>query len=291
MATVSLDAVRVFQAVAQAQSFTRASTQLGLNKSQVSRVVRELERELKTVLLARTTRSVRPTAEGQALLERVTPLLADLQQAVAAVPDRDAIPSGDVTVSTTPDLGRAVVAPALAAFRARFPSVRVKVLLSTEFVDLVQHGVDLALRVGRPGGEQLVARKVGELRAGFFASPAYLERKGTPLRLEQLASHDGLWPAPEKGRRSFATRAPRPAVVDCADFGLLAELARAGGGIALLPDFLAARDVSAGALVRVLPDFSLAQAPLYLVSRPLRPSPPRVTALRDFLIRWLLDAK
>jgi DNA-binding transcriptional LysR family regulator len=288
MTTMTLDALKVFQVVAQAQSFTKAAAKLGQDKSQVSRVVRALERSLKVVLLARTTRSVRLTAEGEALLHRVTPLLAGLEQALSAVPDQVDIPTGEVVVTTTPDLGRALLAPALVGFRLRFPSVRVRIVLAADFVDLMSEGVDLALRVGRPGGEALVARKVGELDAGFFASPAYLERRGTPQRLEQLGQHEGLWPTPQKGQKSFAPGpiASAPAV-QCADFGLLAEVARAGGGVALLPTFLTERDVANGTLVRVLPGFSLGGAPLYVVSRPMRPLPPRVAALRSFLIETL----
>ncbi len=282
---MSLDALRVFQAVARAQSFTKAAARLGQDKSQVSRIVRALERELKVVLLARTTRSVRVTAEGLALLERVEPLLKGLEQALAQAPDRSEAPSGEVVVTCTPDLGRALLAPMLVGFRLRFPSVRVRVVLASELVDLLSDGVDVALRVGRPGGEALIARKLSELSAGFFAAPAYLERRGTPTRLDQLARHEGLWPTPTKGQKSFA---PGPiasqSAVACADFGLLAEVARAGGGVALLPTFLAARDVSTGALVRVLPEVALAGAPLYLVSRPERPLPPRVAALRGFLL-------
>lgn len=285
MATISLDALKVFQVVAQMQSFTRAAERLGQDKSQVSRVVRELEGHLKTVLLARTTRSVRLTPEGETLLHRVAPLLVGLEAAVAAVPDRVEIPSGEVVITTTADLGRAVLAGALVSFRARFPSVRVKVLLANELVDLMGEGVDLALRVGRPGGEALVARKVGELVAGFYASPGYLERRGTPSRMDQLHEHEGLWPSPPRQQRSFAPGpVERAASVQCADFGLLAELARAGGGIALLPTFVAQRDLTTRTLVRVLPEVSLGGAPVYLVSRPMRPLPPRVAALRSHLL-------
>jgi DNA-binding transcriptional LysR family regulator len=177
------------------------------------------------------------------------------------------------------------VAPSLVRFRARYPAVRVRVELASGLVDLTRDGVDLALRVGRPGGASLIARRLGALTSGFFASPAYLKRRGAPTRPEHLADHEGLWPAPARGRRAFTpgSRPPAPAV-SCEDFGLLAELARAGGGVALLPTFLAARDVASGSLVRVLPEVALGDAPLYLVSRPQRPLPPRVAALRAFLI-------
>jgi DNA-binding transcriptional LysR family regulator len=289
MTTVDLAALRSFQQVAQRGSFTRAAAQLGLDKSKVSRDVRALEASIKAVLLVRSTRSVRLTPEGEALFRRVAPLLAGIEEAVAAVPDQTAIPAGEVVLATTPEIGRELVAPSLVPFRARYPAVRVRVVLATQFVDLLSEGVDLALRVGRPGGGALVARKLTDLTAGFFAAPSYLRRRAAPARTEQLAEHECLWPTPPRGQRSFAPGlAPPPPSIDCADFGLLAEVARSGGGIALLPTFLAARDVAAGALVRLLPDISLMNAPLYLVSRPLRPLPPRVAALRSFLLEALL---
>lgn len=280
MATASLDALKTFLVVAQEGSFTRAAVKLGQDKSQVSRVVRGLEAVLKVVLLARTTRSVKLTPEGEALVARISPLLVGLEEAVSSVPERGEIPSGEVVITATPDVGRALLAPALVGFRARYPSVRVRVVLGNELVNLMGEGVDLALRVGKPGGQGLVARKLDELDAGFFASHAYLERRGTPKRLEDLAQHETLWPTPAKGQRSFA---PGPVTTKASvtgEFGFLAELARAGGGIALLPTFLAPE----GVLTRVLPEFVLGGAPLYLVSRPHRPLPPRVAALRTHLI-------
>lgn len=289
--TVSFDALRVFQAVAEAQGFTRAAVKLGLDKAAVSRTVRALEASMQAALLVRSTRSVRLTPEGEALFRRVAPLLAGLEVAVTQVPERAAIPSGEVVLTTTPDLGRALVAPALASFRRRFPGVTVTVHLAHDVVDLMREGVDLALRVGRPGPGSAIARKVGELQAGFYASPEYLARRGVPESLEALAGHDGLWPSPPRGQKAFGVGAPPPsASVRCGDFGFLLELAKAGGGVALLPAFLAAREVAAGALARVLPATSLGGAPLYLVSRPLKPLPARVVALRQHLLEALAGA-
>lgn len=284
-ATPPLEALRAFSVVAQDQSFTKAAQRLGQDKSGLSRAVRGLEQALGVALLVRTTRSVRLTPDGEALLRQVAPALAALEQALSAVPNDADVPSGLVTLTTTPDLGRAVVAPALVGFRQRFPGVRVRVLLSHEVVDLLRSDVDVALRVGRPGAGQLVARKVGELSAGLYATPAYLERRGTPARLEQLASHDCLWPRPGKGQQAFGPGgAVSPGAVESADFGFLAEVARRGGGVALLPTFLgdAATD-----LVRVLPSWALAGAPLYVVSRPRELEPTRVRALRVHLVEQL----
>lgn len=289
MTTPSLDLLQVFSAVAEQRSFTKAAKKLGRDKSQVSRLVRSLEQQLGAALLLRTTRAVELTAEGEALLGQVAPHLAALASAVASVPDRDAAPSGEVVLTSTPDLGRAVLAPLLVTFRARHRLVSVRLLLSNEVQAIGAAGVELAVRVGKPGGNSVVARRVGELSAGFFAAPGYLERRGVPRRVEELSKHDGLWPVPPRGQRAFGPGAlsGRPAL-ECADFGLLAEVARCGGGVALLPTFLAARDLAAGALVRVLPEVLFGGAPLYLVSRPPRELPGRVAALRSHLLEGLL---
>lgn len=283
-----LEELQVFQAVAQARSFTRAGVVLGLDKSRVSRSVGALEASLGRALLVRSTRSVTLTAEGESLFQKAAPLLAGLQAAISAVPDGPQVPSGEVCITTTVELGQALLAPALASFRRRFPAVRVRVLLDDRLVDLLSHEVDLALRVGRPGAGSLLARKVGALSAGFYAAPGYLQRRGTPGSLADLSTHDGLWPEVKHGQRSFSPgRKPPTPAVQCADFSMLATLAALGAGVALVPTFVAAPHVATGALVRVLPAVSLANAPLYLVSRPVKPMPPRVAALRDWLVQHL----
>jgi DNA-binding transcriptional LysR family regulator len=288
---MDLNLLTTFEAVARTGSFTAAAKQLGVDKSRVSRSIHALEEALGTPLLQRTTRVVRLTAEGAALAARVAPLLGGLQQAVRLVPDQRSVPEGEVVVTATPDVGRALLAPVLVAFRVRYPAVRVRVRLEQALVEFVRDEVDLALRVGRPGPGSVVAKKLGELTAGFFAAPAYLERRGVPERLESLKAHEGLWPEPGPRRRSFSVgplgQQPPVAAVGSEDFGLLAAVARAGGGVAVLPTFLASQDVAAGTLMRVLPSVSLAGAPLFLVSRPPRELPPRVMALRTFLLERL----
>lgn len=277
---MQLEAVRIFCAVAEAGSFTAGARRLGIDKSHASRAVKTLEEELGSALFVRTTRSVRLTNEGEALLRRAAPALAELERAVANVP---APAAGEVSLTTTEDIGRGLLAPALASFRVQWPTIRVRVTLGADVVDLVRERVDLALRVGKPRGDALVARKLTSLELGFYAAPAYLARRGAPASLAALDDHETCWPIPTRETRSFrrGARPPSPTVAS-SDFGFLAELARLGGGIALLPTFLAARD--AGALVRVLPSASFGAEPLYLVRRAMRPVPPRIEALWAHLV-------
>lgn len=287
MATIDFQPIWSFCAVAREGGFTRAATWLGVDKSKVSRDVIDLETRLGAKLLLRTTRTVRLTPEGQSLYERAQPAFAALESALTAAAGQQVAARGEVTFATTPELGR-VLAPTLTAFRMRHPHITLKLDLATRLVDLTREATDLALRLGRPGGEQWTARRVAQLSSGFFASPSYLERRGRPTAIEQLADHLGLWPSPAKGQRTFAFSGEisKPAV-ECSDFEMLRQLALRGAGITLLPDFLTVSDVQSGALERVFPSLSVGASPLYLVSGAPRQLPLRVVLLRQYLLEEL----
>ncbi|MEZ4363849.1 MAG: LysR family transcriptional regulator [Kofleriaceae bacterium] len=286
LTSIDLNHLRVFQRVVQERSFSRAAAALELDRARVSRIISSLEAALGARLLVRTTRSVRPTPEGEALAREVENPLGELERVVSAVPTRRDVPRGEVTLTATVDLGRGLLAPRLPRFRARFPEVSLRLVLSDELLGFAS-GVDLALRVGRAGGQSVVARRLRRLDTGFFAAPSYLGRRGTPGRLGDLASHDGLWPM-VRGPRSFAPgKRPPPPAVACGDFATLAELAAAGGGIAMLPTFVAEPYLARGELLRVLPDATVGSAPLYLVSAPPAQLPARVAVLRAFLLAEL----
>ncbi len=283
----NLNHYAVFLAVAEARSFTRAAERLGTDKGHVSRVVSALEESLGVVLLARTTRSVTLTPAGEDLAASVARPLADLERVSKSLVDRPVTPSGLVTLAAPPDIGRTVVAPLLPAFRTRFPAVRLRLVLADALVPLADAKADVALRVGKVGEGGVKARRLGELEAAFFAAPRYIAARGAPKEPRDLGAHDGLWPARSR-KKSFATDAtPPPPAIECDDFGALLALARAGGGVALLPLHLAQRDVAEGALVRVVPEVVLRGAPLFLVTAKERPLPPRTAALRDFLVEHL----
>jgi DNA-binding transcriptional LysR family regulator len=285
---MQIQELRSFCALAEQGSFTRAAKVLGVDKSKVSRDVSALEDTLGTLLVVRTTRSVRLTPEGQTLFERSAQAFGTLAEALAFTGERRLVPAGEITLATTPELARVVLAPLLVRFRAYHPLIHLRLLLDSALVDLTREQADLALRVGRAGAESHVARKITELRSGFFATAAYLARRGVPTQLEHLTRHEGLWPTPARAQKSFAFggRVPRPAV-ECGDFELLLQLTLAGGGISLLPEFLAERHVSSGALVRVLSTITLGNGPLFLVSQAPRKLPARVALLRDFLLAEL----
>src|SRR4051794_38578686 len=183
-------ALQVFSQVVETGSFAKAADKLNVSTSAASRHVAELESHLQTRLLNRTTRRITLTESGRAFYERCVQLLADLEEAEQEAARTAVVPRGTIRLTTSVNFGVRHLAPAIADFLARHPDVRFDVSLSDRMVDLVEEGFDLAIRIGRPGSENLVARKLGETRVVPCASPAYLEAHGSPLKPEDLERHN-----------------------------------------------------------------------------------------------------
>src|SRR5213075_355780 len=179
-------AMQVFAQVVETGSFAKAAEQLALSTSAASRHIAELETHLQTRLLNRTTRRVSLTGSGRAFYERSVQLLADLAEAEQEASSAAVVPRGTIRLTTSVNFGVRHAAPAIADFLAQHPEVRFDVSLSDRMVDLVEEGFDLALRIGPPGADNLVARKLGETRLVPCASPQYLAKYGAPKTPEEL---------------------------------------------------------------------------------------------------------
>lgn len=284
-------AVTAFVKVVEAGSFARAADRLGVSVSSVSRHVAELEAHLHARLLNRTTRRLSLTEAGRAFHERCVQLLADLEEAEEAAGAGAAVPRGTLRLTCGVAFGVAYVAPAVAAFMARHPEVRVDVDLSDRIVDLVDEGFDAAVRIGDPGGANLVARRVGSTRMVCCASPAYLARHGTPRAPDELAAHacltyayapqGGGWPFRDADGRQRVVRVAGPAHSNNGSF--LEALAAEGVGIANEPDFIVGALVRAGRLVPLLEAFAPAAKPISVVYASRRHLSAKVRAFADFL--------
>src|SRR3954447_19161210 len=182
-------AMQVFALVVETGSFAKAAERLALSTSAASRQVAELETHLQTRLLNRTTRRVSLTESGRAFYERAVQLLADLAEAEQEAASAAVVPRGTIRLTTSVNFGVRHVAPAIAAFLGEHAEVRFDVSLSDRVVDLVEEGFDLAVRVGAPGADNLVARKLGETRLVPCASPDYLAKHGAPAAPEDLVRH------------------------------------------------------------------------------------------------------
>lgn len=266
--------VRAFVAVAEHGGFAAAAPALGLSPSAVGKAVQRLEGRLGVRLLARTTRSVALTEDGRLYHARCVAALAGLAQAEAELKQGRGEPSGLLRVALPPLLGRAFVMPVLLALVARWPALRLEATFEPRPVDLTAEGVDLAVRIGalddRAG---LAARPLGVQRRVVCATPAYLDARGRPGSVQDLAAHDCLvetrngrptpWPYVDAGGVERAL--PVDGRVRIGDAQMLAEAARAGAGIAMVPRWLVAQDLAAGRLETVLDGVFDSPLPVSLV--------------------------
>ena len=286
-APVDLNLTRAFAAVHETGSFSGAALRLKVPRSSISRAVSSLEAALGAVLFHRTTRRVVTTEEGKLLFERIAPLLQDLEAALSDVPERDEAPSGTLRVTSAVDIGSAV-----ARFSARYPRVRVEMHLTSSVIDLVRDGFDAAVRIspGKLRGSNLMARKLGTLCIGLYASPSYLARRGAPRSAAELREHDwvGFRGASGKlmtGDGSLALQ-PKPRLV-CDDMFFLRELVKNGAGVAAMPAFVADSALASGDLARVLPRWAVSTGTVYLVYPASKHLPLRLAAFRDVLVETL----
>ena len=279
--------VLAFVRVAETGSFAAAAERMGLSKPVLSRRVARLEERLGARLLTRSARGAQPTGVGQAYYERAAAILADLEAAQEVVAEAVTQVAGPIRLTAPLSFGIAHLAPALADFAEAHPAVELDIGFEDRAVDLVGGGYDLAVRIGRLADSSLVARRIAPVRRVLVASPAYLDARGRPERLADLAGHDGLVYRNEPWRFRVEGRweAARFAVRLRADNGeMLRTAAEAGLGIALLPSFIAAPAIEAGTVAVILRDFPLQEGALHAVMPPGRAVTARVRALVDFLV-------
>jgi DNA-binding transcriptional LysR family regulator len=287
-------AMRVFCQVIEAGSFAAAAAQMGLSTTAVSRHVAQLEGHLDVRLLNRTTRRMSPTNEGYAYFERCTQLLADLEEAEASVSGEAHHPRGRLRLTAPIALGTARLAPAFAAFCRTYPEITLDIVLSDNIADFTESGLDLAIRVGKVGSENVVARHIGETTLMIAAAPAYLARAGTPKHPADLARHacftyaysstGNHWHFEGTDGEAFSVRIGGP--VNANNGMLLAEIAAAGGGIVLEPSFIMQPLLNSGRLLRVLPDWQMRRLPIHAVYPTRRHLSAKVQAMTGFLGQW-----
>ena len=182
-----IEAMQTFLRVAERRSFAQAASDLGLPRSRASEAVQRLERHLGVRLLARTTRKVALTAEGEEYSRRCHAILSAIDEADAAV--TGTVPGGPLRIDVHARFAAEYLLPHLAGFLGRHPDIRLHIGEGDRLIDLVAEGVDCAIRIGKPADSGLVGRKLGELAEGTFASPAYLARHGVPTSLADLEGH------------------------------------------------------------------------------------------------------
>lgn len=281
-----------FIAAVRGGSLKAAGEQLGITTSGIGKAISRLEGRLGVRLLNRTTRSLRPTAEGAALYPRARRLLAELAEMEAEVSKARAQPHGHMRVDLPPALGRLRVLPALPQFLARWPDLHLQVDLRDRIADLADEGIDAAVRTGQVEGSGLAVRRVGTARFVTCAAPAYLERAGVPQHPEDLLRHNCLRFAPSQsgrprewrfGRGNAARQLPVQGNLVLNHTEGLADAAIHGNGIVQVLDFVIADAIRDGLLRPVLGDWDSADLPISLVylHGPLRSA--NVRAFGDFI--------
>lgn len=288
----SLTGIVAFARAASYGSFTAAAQSLSVSPSAVSKTIQRLERQLGLRLFTRTTRSLVLTPEGRELHGRALLLLRaaeDVVQSAAAVRSE---PAGTLKVAAPLPIGIRLLAPALPAFRRRYPRLQIDLRLNDRFVNLVEEGIDVAIRIGNLADSNLMSRGLARTRIGAFASPAYLAARGAPSHPEHLKDHDCVnfryqasgqtlaWTF-RIGSRTIEMTPDAAVVVDASD--AVAEVLAAGGGVGMLASFIAAPYVERGLLVPLLSEFAVDGAPITAVWPASRHASPNVKAFLSFL--------
>jgi DNA-binding transcriptional LysR family regulator len=277
----------IFARVAELGSFSRAADRLGCPKSTVSRRIAGLETQLGERLLQRTTRRQQLTEFGQQLLEHARQVALEVEAVALLREQRQAAPSGRLRVSMPSDFANLFLGDMLAAFVALHPAITLELDLSPRRVDLLAEGIDVAVRIGSlPDDAWLAARRLTVFSNGLYASPDYLAERGEPAHPDELLRHQAVRllggqgePLPWTLRHGDQVwEGLPPGRVSANSPELLLRLARAGGGIAAVPDLFAQPMLQRGLLRRVLPDWCLPPHPAWAVfpGRKLMPAKTRV---------------
>lgn len=289
--------MRVFTAVVDAGSFVAAADALGMSKAAVSRYVSELEQRLDVRLMHRTTRRLSLTQEGEVFLARCREILAGIEESEAEISTRKGTASGLLKVSVPVSFGIRHLAPLWGAFLAKHPRVSLDVQLADRVVDLVEEGIDLAVRIARLPDSSLVSRKLAATRLVLCASPQYLKRRGVPKHPSELAQHDIVgYSLLAMGDQWHFTGPEGPVQVKVRprlwtnNGDTCVGAALQGAGIQLQPTFLVAEALAAKRLVEVLPRYRSIELGIYAVYPTRKFVLPKVRALLDFLSAQLADA-
>lgn len=285
-----IDAMQAFVAVADLQGFAPAARKLRLSPSAVTRLVAALEERLHTRLLQRTTRSVTLTDAGTRYLERARRILADVEEAELAAEGERVRPSGRLVVSAPVGFGRLHVSPVMAAYLQRHGDVSAELRLEDRVINLVEDGIDLAVRIGLLADSSLVARQVGEMRRIVVASPAYLKVHGEPKRPAEIAGHQTIrfgnnavtdeWRFVEEGREFRFGIAPR---FSCNVADAAIGYAEQGGGLTRVLAYQAAESLRRGTLKVVLEKFEQPPLPIHIVYPTSRLLSAKVRAFIDLV--------
>jgi DNA-binding transcriptional LysR family regulator len=283
--------MEAFVRVVERGGFSAAAKEMRISRAMVSRHVQELEQHLGARLLHRTTRKVALTEAGQVYYDRSAHLLSELAAAEGEVGELHTRPRGNLKVNGPVVFGARHLAAAVADYMAAFPEVNVELTLNDRFVDLVEEGYDVAIRIGRLEDSSLMARRLAPCRFVVVASPAYLARRGVPRVPADLGAHDCVRYMYGEGGETWHFVGPDgPGSVRVhgqlrTNNGEAMRIAAVQGrAIAALPSFIVSEELASGALVPVLREYGVPEMALHAVYPPGRNPSAKLRSFIDFLV-------
>jgi DNA-binding transcriptional LysR family regulator len=286
-----LHQLALFVRTVEAGNFSKAGREFGLSQPSVSRTIAALESRLGVKLLTRTTRQISATDAGEALLVRAREALAAIDAAEDAARGADRI-TGLLRVAMPTTYGARQIVPLLPAFLARHPMLKIDLMMSDRYENLIAEGADLALRVGEQPDSSFVVRKLASARRLFVAAPSYLTRRGAPMRLADLVHHDLIGGPTAPGEQTWS--AVRGTATEAQSITLrirnrsgagLVACATAGLGIAILSVWMCEEELASGALVEILAEYRLDPIAAFVVFPAGRRPSQKARAFSDYLAR------
>jgi DNA-binding transcriptional LysR family regulator len=290
-------AIRAFEAVVSAGSYTGAARRLGVSRSHLSKTVKALEDQLGAQLLHRTTKQLRTTEMGRSYFETCSRVLGELDEAESALGAMQPDISGLLRMLAPKTFAAAALVPAVHDFNRAHPEVEVAIYLADQTLDPIEHGFDLAIRFGEQPDSALVGRRLCVLPRVVCATPSYLERRGMPQRPEDLSRHECLrhLNVAKESRWSFdgphgPVSVPVHGRLSANSSGLLREAIMSGYGIGIVPRYTVERELESGALVELLTDWRMPPQTMHVVYPPGRPLTAKVRLFVDYLIARFAQA-
>ena len=284
--------IHEFISVADTQSFTQAASLLGISTAQVSRQVSQLEQRIGSKLFYRTTRKVTLTEAGKVYYQSCHPLLEALEDAERAVNQLESSPKGLIRLTAPMTYGERHIAPLLNEFMQQHPEIRIQCELTNQKLDLIDHQLDIAIRIGKIETPNLVAKRLGKRHLHTCASPEYLEANGTPQTLGDLTKHQCLigtldyWRFRDnQGEERLLKLQGR---MRCNSGSALLDAALRGLGIVQIPCQYVLPSIKAGTLVRVLDDYAPADEDIWALYPQGRQMSPKIKILLEWLQQKLV---
>jgi DNA-binding transcriptional LysR family regulator len=286
----------VFHSVVRHSSFAKAAEELSLSPSGVSRIVTRLEERLGVRLVQRTTRSLSLTEAGSAFHARATQILEDLQEAEAEVQKATTQPRGNLRVTASLMFGQRYVMPLLEEILQRFPDLAIDLTLTNRFVDIIDEGIDLAIRIGALSDSRLIARRLCANQRVLVASPRYIERHGAPGHPEELSQHECIVYTGFAKPREWKLIGPDGPVtvsingrIATNNMEAVYDTSIRGLGISVGPTMSAFQPLLSGELVRLLGDYMFEPSAIFAVYPSARQLSTKVRAVVDFLVEKFQD--